>query len=738
MAKEQFLSFRKLKNDAASILVAIALFSFVTQTAQAETIADDAELNVVSEPIEFAFTDLPFITEEIVDFISEDIVLIEDTSVSLDIETNETTDMPEENPSETLSEQIIDEEINQDMEEPALTDDEEINQDIEEPTHTDDQEILETENPQTVSILATSSDDQFTIMLNNHNTPKFISFTFDKDTVRPDESINFTFTVQHDKTMDYVKGAYSGELSSDLRMFEIDTIEFVAKGNDLYEAKGTFTVPSMTVNDIYRLAAMEAFDIDGDYMRVGDQPGAIEYPTDTFEVIGAHTEDYEGPEIISLEFDKSIYEMYEDIHFTLEARDKNPVTEVSLAYLGIVIEGENYLDFKSISNEPITTIERMANGNYLLKGILRAVDHAVNSPYSLERLAVYDLYYNQTTDWDFGLIKKYPTFTVVHKNGVRQESRIETVSFETSYTENPNLAPGTTNILTQGVNGERTIVEAVTYVESVETNRVSVSSNITKNPITQIIERGNQLIETVEENRTEVISFMMNYVENPNLIKGVINILSPGANGVRTVTELVTYVNGVKTGRKLVSTEVTETPINQQMEIGTKVEVVTPPIQEPTPVAVPVVATSPLSVVESAEVPAYYQYADQWTTALAKEFDTAFKNLLGEDLERITRFDSSLLFESFTLQSLFEELMYKGQAIGFNFLGQFFESAEDQEHFTVLEIYHDEVNGKIYFFSLNEVENPIVLFIDTNQFNSEIVESDDNELKELWASMFND
>lgn len=123
---------------------------------------------------------------------------------------------------------------------------------------------------------------------------------------------------------------------------------------------------------------------------------------------------------------------------------------------------------------------------------------------------------------------------------------------------------------------------------------------------------------------------------------------------------------------------------------------------------------------------------------MAKEFDTAFKNLLGEDLERITRFDSSLLFESFTLQSLFEELMYKGQAIGFNFLGQFFESAEDQEHFTVLEIYHDEVNGKIYFFSLNEVENPIVLFIDTNQFNSEIVESDDNELKELWASMFND
>ena len=165
---------------------------------------------------------------------------------------------------------------------------------------------------------------------------------------------------------------------------------------------------------------------------------------------------------------------------------------------------------------------------------------------------------------------------------------------------------------------------------------------------------------------------------------------------------------------------------------------VTPPIQEPTPVAVPVVASSPLSVVESAEVPAYYQYADQWTTALAKEFDTAFKNLLGEDLERITRFDSSLLFESFTLQSLFEELMYKGQAIGFNFLGQFFESAEDQEHFTVLEIYHDEVNGKIYFFSLNEVENPIVLFIDINQFNSEIVESDDNELKELWASMFND
>src|SRR5699024_7038396 len=83
----------------------------------------------------------------------------------------------------------------------------------------------------------------------------------------------------------------------------------------------------------------------------------------------------------------------------------------------------------------------------------------------------------------------------------------EIIGFETERQENSSLEQGTENVLQEGQEGERTIVEEVTYVNDVETDRVVISDEITIEPVNEIIEFGTQVTETIEETKTEVIEY---------------------------------------------------------------------------------------------------------------------------------------------------------------------------------------------------------------------------------------
>lgn len=154
---------------------------------------------------------------------------------------------------------------------------------------------------------------------------------------------------------------------------------------------------------------------------------------------------------------------------------------------------------------------------------------------------------------------------------VVEETKTEPVSFETERQENSNLEQGTENVLQEGREGERTIVEEVTYVNDVETNRVVTSDEITIEPVNEVIEFGTQTTETIKETKTEVVNYEVERVANPTLNVGVENITQEGINGERTIIEEVTLVNGEETDRRVVSNEVTTEAVNKIIEYGTKV-----------------------------------------------------------------------------------------------------------------------------------------------------------------------
>lgn len=154
---------------------------------------------------------------------------------------------------------------------------------------------------------------------------------------------------------------------------------------------------------------------------------------------------------------------------------------------------------------------------------------------------------------------------------VVEETKKEPVSFKTERQENSSLEQGTENVLQEGREGERTIVEEVTYVNDVETDRVVKSDEITIEPVNEIIEFGTQTTETIEETKTEVIEYETERVANPDLNVGVEIITQVGVNGERTIIEEVTLVNGEETDRRVISDEITTEAVNKIIEYGTKV-----------------------------------------------------------------------------------------------------------------------------------------------------------------------
>ena len=77
---------------------------------------------------------------------------------------------------------------------------------------------------------------------------------------------------------------------------------------------------------------------------------------------------------------------------------------------------------------------------------------------------------------------------------VSEESKVESVGYETQYIEDPNMDSGTTTVKTPGQAGERTIVYEVTRdANGKELARVEKSDEITKVPVNEVVAKGTKL-----------------------------------------------------------------------------------------------------------------------------------------------------------------------------------------------------------------------------------------------------
>jgi hypothetical protein len=77
-------------------------------------------------------------------------------------------------------------------------------------------------------------------------------------------------------------------------------------------------------------------------------------------------------------------------------------------------------------------------------------------------------------------------------------------------------------------------------------------------------------VETRTVTETRAIPYGTRTVKDSTLAKGTRKTRTNGVAGVRTLTYEVTFTNGVETGRRLLSDEVTRKPVSKVVAVGTK------------------------------------------------------------------------------------------------------------------------------------------------------------------------
>lgn len=104
------------------------------------------------------------------------------------------------------------------------------------------------------------------------------------------------------------------------------------------------------------------------------------------------------------------------------------------------------------------------------------------------------------------------------------------------------------------------------------------SGNALLLPIIEVA--GEPVVTKEQESKTEVVPYERTRQENPDLDKGEENVIQTGVDGVRTITEEVTYTDGVETDREVISDVVDPEPITEITEYGTKPIITTETITE--------------------------------------------------------------------------------------------------------------------------------------------------------------
>ena len=204
---------------------------------------------------------------------------------------------------------------------------------------------------------------------------------------------------------------------------------------------------------------------------------------------------------------------------------------------------------------------------------------------------------------DYGTV---PSIAPVHELPeleliTKDETRVEKIAFniEEQYTD--ELPQDARQIVTPGVQGERTIKTRVYTSNGQEIARQELSNEETLVPVTQVVKVGTAKPHMVpstapqasalpeypltykDETQVEKIDFTTREEETDELVQGARHIVTPGVPGERTIKTRVYTSNGQEIARQELSNEETLAPVTQVVKIGTAKSYMVPStaLQEP-------------------------------------------------------------------------------------------------------------------------------------------------------------
>ena len=176
-----------------------------------------------------------------------------------------------------------------------------------------------------------------------------------------------------------------------------------------------------------------------------------------------------------------------------------------------------------------------------------------------------------------------PAYPLTYKD----ETRVEKIDFTTREEETDELVKGARQIVTPGVQGERTIKTRIYTSSGQEIARQELSNEETLAPVTQVVKVGTAKPHMVpstapqasalpeypltyrDETRVEKIAFTTREEETDELVQGARRIVTPGVQGERTIKTRVYTSNGQELARQELSNEETLAPVTQVVKVGT-------------------------------------------------------------------------------------------------------------------------------------------------------------------------
>ncbi|MGQ7518174.1 ZmpA/ZmpB/ZmpC family metallo-endopeptidase [Streptococcus suis] len=152
------------------------------------------------------------------------------------------------------------------------------------------------------------------------------------------------------------------------------------------------------------------------------------------------------------------------------------------------------------------------------------------------------------------------------------EQTVVSVPYETKYIEDPSLPLGQEQVQSQGVEGQKTVTTTYTLINGVRQANPTVSEEITKQPISQIVARGTKVIEekTDTETRTEEIPYDIVVRETDSLYLGEEQVRVEGTVGSKEITTTYKTIDGVRQPNPTVTEKVLTEPVSKQVLKGTK------------------------------------------------------------------------------------------------------------------------------------------------------------------------
>ena len=190
---------------------------------------------------------------------------------------------------------------------------------------------------------------------------------------------------------------------------------------------------------------------------------------------------------------------------------------------------------------------------------------------------------------DYGTV---PSIAPVHELPeleliTKDETRVEKIAFniEEQYTD--ELPQDARQIVTPGVQGERTIKTRVYTSNGQEIARQELSNEETLVPVTQVVKVGTAKPHMVpstapqasalpeyplaykDETRVEKIDFTTREEETDELVQGARHIVTPGVQGERTIKTRIYTSNGQELARQELSNEETRAAVAQLVKVGT-------------------------------------------------------------------------------------------------------------------------------------------------------------------------